>query len=391
MYDNNYDRLYDIVMGGCSDSVFPVPIVDWATPDLGNSTYPWQAIFAKNKTIYSSDRNKKENILSIKDTEISDKYKKLFDRLDMVRYTFKNETNERQSYQIDLHKRYHFGCISQDVEKLLMELEFDENDTSIICSDFFAKYGSNNHTITGGWMKPKEFENSNTSSYSDNTYKWKHRNDGEEYEIYNEILETNISDLHIIDYRKNIGYLLFEDNSKLTQDQPPIYINSISLVDNDDNYINIELSENLIQYYEIDDADFSNPLSSGFINDDGQLEIHFKKIYSSLWLKLPEVVDITNYKSIVFDIDFISEYKIILIPDGEYQNANAWDRRRNDQIIYNYMISYDEIFCLSTYILQETRKDLNLYKEETDKTISSLIETINELKQEINNLKSLLG
>ena len=55
------------------------------------------------------------------------------------------------------------------------------------------------------------------------------------------------------------------------------------------------------------------------------------------------------------------------------------------------MMSYDEIFCLSTYILQETRKDLNLYKEETNKTISSLIETINELKQEINNLKSLLG
>ena len=35
--------------------------------------------------------------------------------------------------------------------------------------------------------------------------------------------------------------------------------------------------------------------------------------------------------------------------------------------------------------------DIKAHEEETDKTISSLIETINELKQEINNLKSLLG
>lgn len=391
VYDYNGIRIYDLVMGGCSNALFPCGTGFMGSqPDLGTSDFPWDTVYARDKTIRSSDKNLKENIESISSSNKNKDYINLFDRLDMVRYTFKNKSNERTSYQRDLHKRYHFGVISQDVENLLKALNFDENDSCIVCSDFFAKYGSLKHNMTGGWMAPKEFKDSTKTSYSENTYNWKHRNDenSEGYEVYNEIIEKNINELLIDDYRKNIGYLLFEDNSKLTNEQPPLYINSISLVDGNDNYTEIELTEDLIQYYEVDDSNLSNPLSSGFINDNGQLEIHFNKIYSSILMKMNEVIDITNYKSIIFDIDFISEYKIIFIPDGIYQNSNVWDRRRNDQIIYNYMISYDEIFSLAAYTLQETRKEFKQFKEDTNKTISSLLETVNGLKQEINNLKS---
>lgn len=91
-----------------------------------------------------------------------------------------------------------------------------------------------------------------------------------------------------------------------------------------------------------------------------------------------EVFNIDNIDNILIDVELISECKVMLLPDGKYCNANISDRR-NDQILYNYAFNYNELFSLSTYVLQQTRKDYIEYKENTDKKINELETKVNKL------------
>ena len=162
-------------------------------------------------------------------------------------------------------------------------------------------------------------------------------------------------------------------------------------MDNDDNYTEVEFSNNVVRYYEESDTDMNNPLSNAFVNDNGQIECNFNLIYSAVLLKITQSFDITKYKKIIIDIDYISEYKIFFIPECECNNANLWDRLRNDQLLYDYGFRYDEIFNLTTFALQETRKEFDSYKVKTNETINNLVSEIESLKTELNNIKSLLG
>ena len=376
----------------CARSIAPLSpsLYDWDTMKLGQNAegYKWGQIYSTSSVISTSDKNQKTDIENLSDYK--DLYMKIFDNINIYRFTKKNTCEE--TYVEKDHVRKHIGVIAQDFEKFLKDNNISTNDFSGVCSDYFAAYYTKKHVITGGWRTNKvvgEVE----YSYSENTYNWKHRGEEgiPEYEVFNEIIEKDVSDMQIDDIRKQIGYIQVVDNSKLTKEQPPVYINSLILVDNDDNYTEVELSNDIIRYYEESDADMSNPLSDAFINDNGQIECHFNKIYSAVLLKTSQSFDITNYKKIIIDIDYISEYKIFFIPECECNNANLWDRLRNDQLLYDYGFRYDEIFNLTTFALQETRKEFDSYKAKTNETINNLVSEIESLKTELNNIKSLLG
>lgn len=121
------------------------------------------------------------------------------------------------------------------------------------------------------------------------------------------------------------------------------------------------------------------------MHEDGSATISFNRMYGCTWLKLSEVIDISKYSSVIIDVDYIGEYTVVFIPDGEYQNANPYDRDRNDQILYNYSFRYDELFALTAYALQETRKEFAGYKEQTDETIRKLTHKIDCLIEKVEN------
>ena len=218
--------------------------------------------------------------------------------------------------------------------------------------------------------------------YSENVYNWKHRDEGgtETFEVWNEIVEETVENLKIDSYRGNIGYIMVEDNSKLTKEQPPVTVNSTTFVKEDGTMDTLTFAD-FIRYYAVDDTGFENPLSDVEMSEDGSATVSFNKMYGCAWLKLSETVDITQYVSVMVDVDCIGEYNIMFIPDGVYQNANPYDRDRNDQILYNYMFRYDELFNLTAYALQETRKEFNAYKEQTNALIGDLNEKINRLSE----------
>lgn len=72
---------------------------------LGSSSYKWKQLFASNATISTSDRREKKHI---KELKLIDKYRKMFCRLQPVRFRFKKPMSDSG--------RYHVGFISQDVE-----------------------------------------------------------------------------------------------------------------------------------------------------------------------------------------------------------------------------------------------------------------------------------
>lgn len=87
---------------------------------LGTSNNKWNAVYATNGIIQTSDRNQKTNIQSI-----DDKYIELFDKLEPV--TFKLTGKE--------HDRTHVGFISQDVETAMKELDISAEEFAAFCRD----------------------------------------------------------------------------------------------------------------------------------------------------------------------------------------------------------------------------------------------------------------
>lgn len=339
---------------------------------LGTSRYPFSTLYANKCTCTTSDKNKKHNI----NNNLDQKYETLFDSLNMCTYVL--DDSEYISPSSSPNIRSHIGVIAQDVEDKVSEAGLSSNDFAGVCSEFFCSSGVPWRALCGGYRRNKE-----GYSYSQNTYNFKH---GLDYEYYNEIIEKKFSDIDLEDYRKNIGYLMIQDNSKLTKKQPPLIINNIFLKKKDGTLVPVPLDNETISYYRRIDDTFSNPLSSSYINENGSLVVTFDNWYSSLFLKLfDSPFNMDDYESIICDVDFVSEYKMILIPDGTYQNANVEDRKRNDKIIYDYSFRYDELFALTAHVLQKTRQEFSDYKANTDKTISELKSELENLKQNANN------
>lgn len=350
---------------------------------LGTSSYKFGTIYS-TKSALNSDKNDKINIEKMKDyTDID--YIDIFDSIDFCKFKWIKE--EEESLQKTDAIRNHLGIIAQPLERMILDKGYNLYDIDYISKEFCYPFYDYKDTILGGWRAPK-VENDITYDYSDNVYNYKH---GLEYEIFNEIKELNLNLTDFKDYRKDVNYLLIEDNSKLTQNQPPLYINSIIFIDKEDNIkeVDLEAINTIVPMYEsmYEDPNFENPLSSAFINKKGQLEIHFEKMYSRIMIKLfDETINIDDYKQMIVDIDFISEYRIFLLPDGNHVTANIYDRERSDQILFNYSADYNSIFTTGMYVLQETRKEFKQYKEETENTINDLQTKINELEGKLNQL-----
>ena len=87
---------------------------------LGSASYKWQAVYATNGTIQTSDRDQKENI-----QEIEQKHVDLFDMLRPVSYELAGKN----------HDRVHIGFISQDVKAAMDELGLTDLDFAGYCRD----------------------------------------------------------------------------------------------------------------------------------------------------------------------------------------------------------------------------------------------------------------
>ena len=93
---------------------------------LGDSSHLWQAVYAKNGTIQTSDRTKKHNI-----QDIPDKYIDLFYKLKPKIYMFHDGD------------RIHVGAISQDVEEALHTLGMSAMEFGGFCKDIRYEYEYN--------------------------------------------------------------------------------------------------------------------------------------------------------------------------------------------------------------------------------------------------------
>ena len=93
------------------------------TGTLGKSNKLWQAVYAKNGTIQTSDRTKKHDI-----KDIPDKYIDLFYKLKPRIYMFNDGD------------RIHVGAISQDVEEAMESLDMSAMDFGGFCKDIRYEY-----------------------------------------------------------------------------------------------------------------------------------------------------------------------------------------------------------------------------------------------------------
>ena len=87
---------------------------------LGDSSNKWLAVYAKNGTIQTSDRNQKTNI-----QEIEQRYIDLFDKLKPVSFEFADAGSDR----------VHLGYISQDVKEAMDEVGLTDLDFAGYCRD----------------------------------------------------------------------------------------------------------------------------------------------------------------------------------------------------------------------------------------------------------------
>ena len=341
-------------------------------------------IYAENY-LPESDKNKKEDIKTI-----SNKFISLFDKVDFVSYKFKN--NDENASNDKKYLRHHMGVLSQDFENLLKEYNISNYECSFIASSFFLNSAESNKSTYAGINIKKYSQNDIDYHYSENTYNWKHRNDDKktgDYEVFNEITSIYPEFLNYEEYRKNLGYIMIEDISKLNRDQPPIVINSILITMKDGTESLVNLNNNVINYYYYPDTAETECI---YDEDNDTLTINFKDIgeirqNKAIFLKLDEVLDFHDIERIDFDLDLISECKIRLLPDGNYRNANVWDRFNNDQILYNYSFNYNELFVLASNVLQETRKEFKAYKEEKEKEITELKENYKSLLERVEALE----
>jgi hypothetical protein len=87
---------------------------------LGSGGRKWNQLYATNGTISTSDRNKKEDI-----AEMSDTQEQLFNELKPVTYKLKSGASGRT----------HYGFISQDIEESMNELGLSGTDFAGFCKD----------------------------------------------------------------------------------------------------------------------------------------------------------------------------------------------------------------------------------------------------------------
>lgn len=360
--------------------------------NLGSQSWKFGTLFANN-VLTTSDESKKD-IYGIVCKNNIDKYINLFDNIDYILYTRKNdvELTAHEKAITKPHDRFHIGVGAQTLERKVNEADLTSNDFSAVKSELFSSFFDMQNKLCLGILskcnkvyKDKFYNNGDniTLDYNDNTYNYKKSVQGYdiEYEVYNEIIDLNISDINIDKRRSNIGYILIEDNSKLTAVNPPdVKINSITLLDKEGNYTKLDLSGDIVEYYDYYDTELKESLSKGVYNEnDGSITASFSIAYGSISIKV-DTFNILDYEKIIVDADHISEYNIILVPECELKNSYLWDRTNNDQLLYNYSVDYNELHNLTSVILQETRKEFKRYKEETDKKIEELEKLINELK-----------
>ena len=272
---------------GCDGLILP----KGSSCKLGNQKYPFQAVVAWSH-IKPSDEKYKNIISTIEDSDDFEQYEELFDSMKFILYQNTSEQNDSPHAQAITkpHGRYHIGVGAQTTEKLVDNVGLDSKKFSGIKADSFSTLRNMEHKLSGGWRANKVYEDRYDDGgrqveleYSQNAYDYKKHMQGEDnsYEIYNEILEANVEDLNISNFRETIGYILIEDNSKIKAVNPPdIQLNSITLVDKDNHYNSIDLSGEIIPYY--DEWDETNtPLSSAVHNDNGSVTASFDKMYSS--------------------------------------------------------------------------------------------------------------
>lgn len=397
-----YNGLYEtgLFLASCAATIFPTnastydyngassiggykPKLSSGKVQLGTPNHKFGTIYSSSNVL-NSDENEKTNLKSLKDSDID--LMDVFDNIEFCSFKWKKE--ESAALITSPAIRTHYGTGAQTLERKIFEMGYNGFQLDFINRSFCYPFYDYGNKIFGGYKGYKRNEEEDvTYSYSENVYKYKHNQD---YEVCNEILEVPLEIFNFKDYRKNINHILINDNSKLTQNQPPLYINSISFVDFDNNIKEVDLSSvGIIPYYEPMhiDPDLSNPLTSAFINDDDQLEINFDMMYGAIMLKLfDETINIDDYKSILLDVDFIGEYIVTLLPDGNHVTANINDIERSDQILFDYSVNYNSIYTIGMYVLQETRREFQEYKEDTDNTINDLQNRVTELENKLNQL-----
>lgn len=359
----------------CSAGILPYSTLNGpGSMNIGSSTLKFGTIYSAASAL-NSDAKLKKNIESL--SEEADKYLKAFDELNFVR--FKWAQNMNSGLATPASSRYHLGLIAQELEKTLANNGIYGGDTGAIQANFFAD-NTSEAWISGGYQIKKE-----GYDYSENVWNYKH---GLEYEWINEVIEKDFYEFNNAggyNVRHNIKYIMFEDISKVASEgnQPPLKVNSITLVDKNDEYIDLELTENGISYYDHDnDTELKVPLSDAHLNEDGSLTINYNKMWATYMIEVPTFA-FADYKTIIIDVDYIGEYKCYMIPEGDYKNANVWDRGNNDTILYDYSVNYNEIYALSLYALQETRKEFMEYKAATSALIADLTDKVNRLSQKV--------
>ena len=109
--------------------------------DLGGSNNRWDDVRATNSTIQTSDRTKKNNIVT------SDLGLDFINKLSPVSFKW-NETNkyndEDGSYTQNAGSRTHYGLIAQDIETLLGTIGKSTTDFAGFCKDIVTEDADGN-------------------------------------------------------------------------------------------------------------------------------------------------------------------------------------------------------------------------------------------------------
>lgn len=384
----------------CSGGIYPVSATGIASNSftsapnatvltLGSSSRRFGDIYTKS-TSFHSDKKYKKGITKLNDCEFTEKYEKVFDELNFVKYQWKYNNNNTNGNTPST--RYHYGLIAQDIDDILKKNNISSIDNGILKKEFFANNATDTF-ITGGYDTPYKNNDSEICySYSENTYNYKHSFDEDNptiYETKNEILEKNLSEININNIykvRNKINYIMIEDNSKLKSRQPSIKINGIYLEGKSGELTQLDLSKGGLSYYPVVDGvtDFNSPKSSAVYNEDEEsLTINFDKWYSSYMIKVDEF-DFYDYEKILLDVDFVSEYKVYLLP-GENKNANPWDRDNNDDLLYEVCLDYNEVTMLSLSVLKEKNKRQEEAIRKQGEEITLLKEIVESLRKGDNN------
>ena len=322
---------------------------------FGSSSLYWGNIYATSFEKVS-DKKKKKNIQLLNSNK---SYEKLFDEINFVKFQWKDNYNICRPSS----SRFHYGVIAQDFEDLSHKNNISNKDNGIIQAGFYL----DSRAIEANYV-------------SEETNK----------EITNNLLSLTDG----TEERSNIGYLMIE-KTKLKDDlDSNLNINSIYLIDKNGESTEIKLSlENDVAWYAQDDEDFSIPLSNINDNEDKSITVNFLDNEEDFNLrhiiKFESNFNINDYEEIVLNIDYLGEYKFYLLPEENYETANIFDVERvGNKLIWDYTLDYTELTMMSLSVLQETKKKHEQEIAKMQNTINELIEVVNNLSEEIQQLKN---